>query len=83
MRVIGRKKGETDSVKNEIKRRHRSHSQGKLTVVGIGPGSLDLLTLRAKKAIEEGCVIGGYKIYNAVCGNLSKGKELISSGMAL
>ena len=81
MRVISGEKGETDSAKNEIKRRHRSHSQGKLTVVGIGPGSLDLLTLRAKKAIEESSVIAGYKTYIALLGNLSKGKELISTGM--
>ena len=81
MRVISRKKGGIDSAKNEIKRRHRSHSQGKLTVVGIGPGSLDLLTLRAKKAIEKSSVIAGYKTYIALLGNLSQGKELISTGM--
>src|SRR3989338_5612539 len=81
MRVISRKKSETGSAKNEIKRPHRSHSQGKLTVVGIGPGSIDLLTFRAKKAIEESRVIAGYKTYIALLGNLSKGKELISTGM--
>ena len=81
MRVISRKKSETDSAKNEIKRRHRSHRQGKLTVVGIGPGSLDLLTLRATKAIEESRVLAGYKTYIALLGNLSKGKQLISTGM--
>lgn len=81
MRVVSRKKNETDSAKNEITRRHCSRSQGKLTVVGIGPGSLDLLTLRAKKAIRESQVIAGYKTYIKLLGNLSKGKELISTGM--
>ena len=81
MRVVSGKKNKTDSAKNEIKRRHHSRSQGKLTVVGIGPGSLDLLTLRAKKAIRESQVIAGYKTYIELLGNLSKGRELISTGM--
>lgn len=81
MRVVRRGKGGTDSAKNEIKRRYCSYRPGKLTVVGIGPGSLDLLTLRAEKAIRGSQVIAGYKTYIALLGKLSKGKELISTGM--
>lgn len=39
------------------------------------------MTLRAKKAIEDSSVIAGYKTYIELLGNLSKGKELISTGM--
>src|SRR3989339_531395 len=81
MRVVNREKGGIDPAQNEIKRRHCSHRQGKLSVVGIGPGSLDLLTLRAEKAIRESQVIAGYKTYVELLGDLSKGKELVSTGM--
>lgn len=39
------------------------------------------MTLRAKKAIDDSRVIAGYKTYIELLGNLSKGKELISTGM--
>ena len=39
------------------------------------------MTLRAKMAIEKSSVIAGYKTYIALLGKLSKGKELISTGM--
>lgn len=35
----------------------------KLTVVGIGPGSLDQMTLRAAQALKEAQVIAGYQVY--------------------
>ncbi len=38
-------------------------SQGKLYVVGIGPGKGDLLTIRAKKVLEEADVILGHRTY--------------------
>jgi len=81
MRVDSRKKGATNRAKNETKRPLLSHRQGKLIVVGIGPGSLDLLTFRAEKAIRESQLIVGYKTYIELLGNLSRGKELISTGM--
>ena len=36
---------------------------GKLTVVGIGPGDRDDLTLRADRALQESDVIVGYHVY--------------------
>lgn len=35
----------------------------KLTVVGIGPGSPDQMTLRAAQALKEAQVIAGYQVY--------------------
>ena len=34
---------------------------GKITVIGIGPGSLEDMTPRARKAIESAEVVVGYK----------------------
>ncbi len=39
------------------------------------------MTLRAKEAIRKSQVIAGYKTYIELLGDLSKGKELISTGM--
>ena len=54
---------------------------GKVFVVGIGPGSNDLLTLRAIKAIEKSEVIIGYKFYVELVKDLCHGKEVINSFM--
>ena len=35
----------------------------KLYVVGLGPGSVDQMTLRAVRALEESQVIAGYTVY--------------------
>ena len=36
---------------------------GKISVVGIGPGSLDDMTYRARRTIEEATTVVGYKRY--------------------
>ena len=36
---------------------------GKITVIGIGPGSLEDMTPRARRAIEAADVIVGYNTY--------------------
>ncbi|WP_125153188.1 precorrin-3B C(17)-methyltransferase [Clostridium rectalis] len=54
---------------------------GKLNVVGIGPGGLEHMTLRAKQVIEESDVIVGYTKYMAFVKPLIQGKELVSTGM--
>lgn len=58
-------------------------SRGKLYVVGIGPGSVDMLTLRALRAIEESEYIVGYKTYVERLSLLvhGKGKKVITTGM--
>lgn len=54
---------------------------GKLYVVGIGPGGLEHMTLKAKEAIEESDIIVGYTKYMEFVKPLIEGKELVSTGM--
>ena len=55
--------------------------QGKLFVVGIGPGSVADRTHRAEEAIRKSTVIVGYKLYLEHISDLTEGKELLSTGM--
>ncbi|CAK8717360.1 Precorrin-3B C17-methyltransferase [Candidatus Electrothrix laxa] len=41
----------------------KTKQSGFLTVVGIGPGAEDLMTPRARQAIEQAEVVAGYKTY--------------------
>ncbi|MBR1420075.1 MAG: precorrin-3B C(17)-methyltransferase [Selenomonadaceae bacterium] len=54
---------------------------GKIFVVGIGPGSIDLISPRALKSIEESEVIVGYNTYIKLIANLIDGKKIIGTGM--
>lgn len=54
---------------------------GKLYVIGIGPGGLEHMTLKAKQAIEESNMIVGYTKYIEFIKPLLEGKELVSTGM--
>ena len=54
---------------------------GKLYVIGIGPGGLDEMTLRAVKAIEESNIIVGYTKYIEMVKDLIKDKEIFKTGM--
>jgi precorrin-3B C17-methyltransferase len=58
-----RKKSEFVTQENEVKRRNSGDSRGQIAVVGIGPGALEHMTLRAKQEIESAEVIVGYKTY--------------------
>lgn len=53
----------------------------KLYVVGIGPGGRENMTLRAVDVIKKSDVIVGYTPYIEYLGDLTDGKELISTGM--
>ncbi|HXG06243.1 MAG TPA: precorrin-3B C(17)-methyltransferase [Nitrososphaera sp.] len=53
-----------------------SASRGKLYVVGIGPGSHDHMTYRARQVIEESEVIVGYDTYVSLVEDLIAGKEV-------
>ncbi|HEV8386057.1 MAG TPA: precorrin-3B C(17)-methyltransferase [Nitrososphaera sp.] len=53
-----------------------SAKKGKLYVVGVGPGSHDHMTYRAKKVIEESEVIVGYETYVGLVEDLIAGKEV-------
>ncbi len=55
---------------------------GTLSVVGIGPGAVDLITPRARKSIEQADVVAGYKTYLDFIGDcLAPHQEVLSSAM--
>ncbi len=55
---------------------------GTLTVVGAGPGAVDLITPRARQAIEQAEVVVGYKTYlDLVTDCISPCQQVISSAM--
>jgi adenosylcobyric acid synthase len=56
-------------------------TQGKLSVVGLGPGALDHLTPAASAAIAAAEVVVGYQTYLELIPELLAGKEIVSSGM--
>lgn len=55
--------------------------QGKLSIVGIGPGSDAYITPAALAAIEEADWIVGYATYLKLVKHLLEGKEIIRTGM--
>ncbi|TYZ21668.1 MULTISPECIES: precorrin-3B C(17)-methyltransferase [Selenomonas] len=54
---------------------------GKITVIGIGPGSLEDMTPRARKAIEAAEVVAGYNTYINLVESLLAGKKVIGTAM--
>ena len=54
---------------------------GKISVVGIGPGSLDEMTPRARRAIEQAEVIAGYNTYIKLIETIIGGKKIIGRAM--
>lgn len=54
-----------------------------ISVVGIGPGKMEDMTPRAKKAVEESDVIVGYSTYIDLIRMYYPDKEFISSGMTM
>src|SRR5919199_3098550 len=57
------------------------YAEGKLYVVGVGPGHHDHMTFRAKQVIEESQVIVGYDTYISLIEDLIKGKEVYRYAM--
>ena len=56
-------------------------SQGKLYIVGIGPGDIELLTIKAVKALKESEYVLGHKTYLERIKSLIEGKKIVESGM--
>ncbi len=54
---------------------------GKMLLVGFGPGSDDLLTNRARAAIQEANIVVGYTTYIELVRDLLGGKRVIQTGM--
>ncbi len=56
--------------------------QGTVQVVGIGPGAADLITPRARQAIEAAGVVLGYRTYlDLVADLLIRGQQVVGSTM--
>ena len=54
---------------------------GKITVIGIGPGSLEDMTPKARRAIESADVVAGYHTYIQLIEPLIGGKKIIGKAM--
>ena len=54
---------------------------GKITVAGIGPGSVEEMTPKVKNAIKNADIIVGYKTYLSLIEELVKDKNTIGTGM--
>ena len=54
---------------------------GKISVVGMGPGGLEEMTPKARKAIEEAKVVAGYNTYIKLIESLLGGKKIIGRAM--
>ena len=54
---------------------------GKLTVVGIGPGNYENMTLRADQALRRCQVIVGYSVYVDLVRERYPDKELLTTPM--
>lgn len=54
---------------------------GKIMLVGLGPGSHDHLTARARAAIAEADTVIGYATYIRLVAELLDGKEVVKKGM--
>lgn len=55
--------------------------QGKIIIVGTGPGDKDFICQRALQALEQSDIIAGYKTYIELIRELFPGKSFASSGM--
>ncbi len=58
-----------------------SPPQGKIYIMGTGPGSTEYITPYARNAIRKSDVVVGYDTYLTLIKELIKGKEVISTGM--
>lgn len=56
-------------------------THGKIMLVGLGPGSHDYLTARARAAIAEADTVIGYATYIRLVADLLAGKEVIKKAM--
>jgi len=73
------KSGNVTVAVSELK--NRPPRQGKIYIVGTGPGDLDHITPYARKAIQKSDVIVGYGTYLDLIKELTAEKEIVSTGM--
>jgi precorrin-3B C17-methyltransferase len=77
-----RKNLKTTTQKNQTQRGNSSGSRGRISVVGLGPGSLEHLTPKARREIETADVVVGYGTYIKLIQSIvKKGSEVFSGTM--
>ncbi|MGD6851364.1 MAG: precorrin-3B C(17)-methyltransferase [Candidatus Bathyarchaeia archaeon] len=69
-----------NSKEDEAKRGNSGDSSGRVSVVGIGPGSPEHLTPKARAAIEAADVVVGYGTYIKLIQNIIKKNAEVASG---
>ena len=74
------KKLKTTSEKSQVKRGNSGSSRGRISVVGIGPGSLEHLTPKARSEIENADVVVGYGTYIKLIKSIVKKDAEVVSG---
>ena len=62
-------------------REGKTEQTGKITVIGMGPGAVEKMTLEACHAIESCDVIIGYTVYVDLIRDHFPGKQILSTGM--
>lgn len=56
-------------------------AESKLSILGLGPGSRQLMTRQACQALKEAEIVVGYRPYLDLISDLLAGKRVVSSGM--
>jgi precorrin-3B C17-methyltransferase len=74
------KKLKTTHKENQAKRGNSGNSRGRISVVGIGPGSLEHLTPKARSEIEAADVVVGYGTYIKLIQSIVKKNVEVVSG---
>ena len=75
------KKRKTDCAKTFDQKCHSGHRQNTLYIVGIGPGSYEHLSKRARVVLESVDTVAGYTTYIDIICPFIKDKNIISTGM--
>jgi precorrin-3B C17-methyltransferase len=55
--------------------------EGKLSILGLGPGGRQLMTRQALRTLQEAEIVVGYRPYLYLISDLLEGKRVVSSGM--
>lgn len=58
-----------------------AEKRGRLLLVGLGPGSQEHMTFRAREALAESDAVVGYDTYMALIKDFLAGKEVFATGM--
>jgi precorrin-3B C17-methyltransferase len=74
------KKLKTTTEKDHTKRGNSGNSRGRISVVGIGPGSLEHLTPKARSEIEAADLVVGYGTYIKLIQSIVRKDAEVASG---